>query len=125
MENEIRRFEAADETRRFPRGRFEVIEIGGLTIGRASYEPGWKWSEHVGRATGQASCTVDHVGLVVSGRAMVVGDDGTEVEIGPGDLFRIGPGHDSWVIGDEPYVSLHFLGAGKYAATGKPRSAGS
>src|SRR5947209_3806597 len=77
--------------------------------------PGWKWSEHVQRVAGTPSCQVEHVGLVLSGRAKVRMDDGTEVDLGPGDLFYVAPGHDSWVVGEEPYVSLHFLGADQYA----------
>jgi quercetin dioxygenase-like cupin family protein len=111
----IRRFEAADEARRFTKGRFEVVRVGGVTLGRAVYKPGWKWSEHVGAATGQASCQVEHVGFVVSGRACVRMDDGEEIEMRPGDIFSIPPGHDSWVVGDEPYVSLHLIGADDYA----------
>ena len=116
MKLEIRRFDAADETRTFARGRFELVQLGGVTVGRASYEPGWRWSEHVGVSAGAASCQVAHVGLVISGRAMVRMDDGTEIEMRPGDLFSVPPGHDSWVVGDEPYVSLHFMGADEYAA---------
>ena len=112
---EIRRFEQADETRTFERGSFELVTIDGVTIGRASYEPGWIWSEHVGKAVGEALCQVEHVGLVVSGRAAVKMVDGTEGMLTPGDLFSIGPGHDSWVVGDEPYVSLHLIGASGYA----------
>ena len=112
---EIRRFERADETRTFERGSFELVTIGGVTIGRASYEPGWIWSEHVGRPEGERLCQVDHVGLVVSGRAAVKMADGTEGLLTAGDLFAIGPGHDSWVVGDQPYVSLHLLGASGYA----------
>jgi len=111
----IRRFQKPDEARVFDKGKFELIRIGGLTVGRASYEPGWRWSEHVRPIAGTASCRIEHVGLVVSGRAMVVMDGGAEVVLGPGDLFSIAPGHDSWVVGDEPYVSLHFLGADSYA----------
>lgn len=114
----IKRFDSPDETRRFAKGRFEVVRIGDLTIGRASYEPGWKWSEHVGAATGETSCQVDHVGLVLSGHAKVLMDDGREIDLTAGDLFAIGPGHDSWVVGDELYVSLHFMGADEYAAGG-------
>lgn len=112
---EIRRFEEADEARSFELGSFDVVTLGGVTVGRASYEPGWVWSEHVGAATGDAVCRVEHVGLVVSGRAAVKMEDGTEYELTPGDLFFVAPGHDSWVIGEEPYVSLHFLGAADYA----------
>jgi mannose-6-phosphate isomerase-like protein (cupin superfamily) len=85
-------------------------------VGRATYEPGWRWSEHVGPTAGTKSCEVEHVGLVVSGRAAVRMDDGTELVLEPGDLFYVPPRHDSWVVGDEPYVSLHFLGADRYAA---------
>ena len=112
----VSRFEASDDVRTFPLGRFEVLHIGELTIGRATYQPGWRWSEHVGRALGQTSCPVDHVGMVVSGRNVVTMDDGTRYELGPGDVFAIGPGHDSEVVGDEPYVSLHFVGASSYAS---------
>lgn len=111
----IKRFDAPDEVREFEKGRFELVQIGEMMIGRASYAPGWKWSEHVKPVAGTEVCEVEHVGLVVSGRAMVLMNDGTEIELGPGDLFAIGPGHDSWVVGDEPYVSLHFLGADAYA----------
>jgi quercetin dioxygenase-like cupin family protein len=111
---EIRRFERADETRTFERGTFELVTVGGVTIGRARYEPGWVWSEHVGKATGESLCQVEHVGLVVSGRAAVKMTNGSEHELTTGDLFHVAPGHDSWVIGDEPYVSLHFLGATAY-----------
>jgi quercetin dioxygenase-like cupin family protein len=112
----ITRFDSPTETREFERGRFALVEVGGVTIGRATYEPGWKWSEHVGPTAETDSCEVEHVGLVVSGRAAVLMDDGTELVLEPGDLFHVPPGHDSWVVGDEPYVSLHFLGAESYAS---------
>ena len=115
MELDLKRFDTPDETRTFEKGRFELVRIGNMIVGRASYEPGWRWSEHVGRASGAKSCQVEHVGLVVSGRAAVLMDDGTEIELGPGDLFAVPAGHDSWVVGAEPYVSLHFMGADVYA----------
>ena len=117
MELAIRRFEEPDERREFPFGWFELLEAGGMTIGRASYEPGWRWSEHVGAALGQTSCPVEHLGIVVSGRAAVKMDDGEEFVMEPGDLFAIPGGHDSWVVGDEPYVSLHLQGATGYASS--------
>ena len=111
----LKRFEEPDETRVFSKGRFEIVRLGGLTIGKATYEPGWKWSEHVSPIAGTALCEVEHVGLVVSGRAVAAMADGTIIELTPGSLFYIPPvAHDSWVIGDEPYVSLHFLGAEHY-----------
>jgi hypothetical protein len=98
----LKSFENPDETRRFEKGKFEIVEIGGMTLGRATYEPGWKWSLHVGPLAGAPLCAIEHVGLVISGRAM-------------GQLFHIPPvSHDSWVIGEEPYISLHFLGADSY-----------
>ena len=112
----LKRFDAPDEVREFPLGRFELVTLGGMTIGRATYQPGWRWSEHVGAALGQSSCHVEHVGMVVSGRATAAMDDGTVHEMRAGDIFYIPPGHDSWVVGDEPYVSLHFMGAAGYAA---------
>jgi quercetin dioxygenase-like cupin family protein len=112
----LKRFEQPDEVRKFEKGKFELVHIGGMTIGRASYEPGWKWSVHVGKARGQKSCAVEHVGIVLSGRATAAMDDGRIIEMKAGDVFYIAPGHDSWVVGDEPYVSLHFLGASEYAA---------
>ena len=113
----LKRFETPDEVRVFEKGRFELVTLGGMTIGRASYEPGWKWSEHVGKATGAKHCHVEHVGLVVSGCATAAMADGKIVEMRAGDLFYIPPDpHDSWVVGNEPYVSLHFMGASTYAA---------
>jgi hypothetical protein len=112
----LKSFESPDETRVFEKGRLDIVRIGGMTIGRASYEPGWKWSEHVSPLAGTALCEVEHVGMVISGRAMAAMKDGSEVELAAGSLFYVPPAaHNSWVIGDEPYVSLHFLGADQYA----------
>ena len=111
----LKRFEKPDEARTFEKGKFDLVRLGGMTIGRATYEPGWKWSEHVGRANGAKSCSVEHVGMVISGRATAAMDDGRIIEMKAGDVFYIAPGHDSWVVGDEPYVSLHLMGAGEYA----------
>lgn len=101
--------------RAFEKGTFEVVHIEGMTIGRASYQPGWKWSEHVGKSVGAKSCMVEHIGMVVSGRAVAAMDDGRIIEMKAGDIFYIAPGHDSWVVGDEPYVSIHLMGAAQYA----------
>ena len=116
MEAIVRSFDKPDETRELTRGRFEIVRIGGLTIGRATYEPGWKWSEHVGRPLGLSRCTVEHVGLVLEGAAVAAMDDGRMIELKAGSLFYVpGEPHDSWVVGDRRYVSLHFLGAEGYA----------
>ncbi len=114
----LKRFETPDEVRTFDKGRFELVRLGGMTIGRATYQPGWKWSVDVGEAGGLSRCDVEHVGMVVSGCATAAMDNGEIVEMKAGDILYIPPGppgHDSWVVGDEPYVSLHFLGADTYA----------
>jgi quercetin dioxygenase-like cupin family protein len=111
----LKRFDQPDEVRTFEKGRFEVVRLGGLTLGRATYEPGWKWSTHVAPIAGTPLCGVEHVGMVLAGRAVAAYEDGTVSELAPGDVFHIPPvPHDSWVVGDEPYVSLHFLGADHY-----------
>ena len=112
----LKRFDRPDEVREMARGRFEIVRLGGLTLGRATYEPGWKWSVDVGSALRAQRCMVEHVGLVLSGTATAAFDDGPIVELAAGNLFHIpARPHDSWVVGDEPYVSLHFLGADHYA----------
>ncbi len=112
----LKRFETPDEVREFPKGRFELVTIGGMTIGRATYQPGWRWSEHVGRALGKTHCDVEHLGMAITGHATAAMINGTVHHLTAGTVFYIpADPHDSWVVGDEPYVSLHFLGAGHYA----------
>jgi hypothetical protein len=111
----LKRFDRPDEMREFELGKFETVRIGGLIVGRATYQPGWKWSEHVRPLVGTPFCEVEHVGLVVSGRAVAAVVGGEVFDLTPGTLFHIASTpHDSWVVGDEPYVSLHFLGADSY-----------
>jgi hypothetical protein len=114
----LKRFDQPDEVRTCEKGRFELIRLEGMTIGRAVYQPGWKWSLHVGPSVGATRCNVEHVGLVVSGCATAAMEDGKVHELRAGMLFYIPPGppgHDSWVVGNEPYISLHFLSAEHYA----------
>ena len=116
LEAILKSFESPDEVRDMIKGRFEIVRLGHTTIGRATYEPGWKWSEHVGAALGATHCAVEHVGIVISGAAVAAFDDGRIVELREGTLFYIPPvPHDSWVLGDTPYVSLHIAGAEHYA----------
>jgi AraC-like protein len=111
----LKRFDQPDEVREMVKGRFELVRLAGLTIGRATYEPGWRWSADVGPTVGTTRCTVEHVGLVLTGVATVAFENRV-IELHPGDLFYVPPEpHDSWVVGQEPYVSLHFLGADQYA----------
>ena len=114
----LKRFDNPDEVRTFATGKFEIVRVGNMTIGRATYQPGWRWSLHVGPGLGQRLCNVAHVGLVLSGCATAAIEGGAVHELTAGTLFHIPagpPGHDSWVVGDCPYVSLHFLGAEHYA----------
>lgn len=115
LEVVLKRFENPDEVRQFEKGKFEIVTIGGMTIGKATYEPGWKWSEHVSPIAGTPFCEVEHLGMVISGTATAAMKDGQVHKLEPGVIFYIPPvAHDSWVVGDEPYVSLHFLGADNY-----------
>jgi hypothetical protein len=100
-----------DETRSFENGRLDVVQLASVTVGRAVFEPGWKWSEHVKPIAQTESCQVPHVGYVVSGRMGIRMDDGTEQEFGPDDAFVIAPGHDGWTVGDESCVVLDFSGS--------------
>lgn len=112
----LKRFESPDEVREFEKGRFEIVRLGAVSLGRATYEPGWRWSLHVGAKSGALRCVVEHVGLVLSGAATVAFDDGRVIEMRAGSLFHVpAVPHDSWVVGNEPYVSLHFMGAESYA----------
>jgi len=108
-------FARPDETRSFEKGRMDVITLGGVVFGRATFEPGWKWSTCVKPVVKTESCQVAHLGYQISGRMHVVMDDGTAREVGPGEVCSIPPGHDAWVIGNEPVVILDIAGAGDYA----------
>lgn len=111
----VKGFTRADETRPFEKGRMDVITIGGVTFGRGTFEPGWRWSTCVKPIVKTQSCQVSHLGYQVSGRMHVVMDNGTEKDIGPGEVCSIPPGHDAWVVGSEPVVIIDITGAGDYA----------
>jgi hypothetical protein len=101
-------FDSPDETRTPEKTRVDVVHVGDHAVGRFAFEPGWRWSECVKPVAGTESCQARHLGVVQSGRIGVRHEDGTEVEIGPGDAYLIEPGHDAWVIGDEPFVGFEF-----------------
>jgi quercetin dioxygenase-like cupin family protein len=112
----LKTFETPDQVIEMPFGRFEIVTLGGVMLGRATYQPGWRWSLHVGPKVGEALCPVEEIGLVLSGTATVAFDDGRVIELRAGELFHVpARPHDSWVVGDEPCVSLHLMGAEKYA----------
>jgi hypothetical protein len=104
------------ETRPFKaHGRMDVVTLGDFTIGRGVFEPGWKWSEDVKPIAGTEQCMTHHTGFVLSGAMTVHSSDGSEVTIGPGDVVNLEPGHDAWVVGDEPCIMLD-TGVASYAA---------
>ena len=113
-------FDAPDETRPFAaKGKAEVVTVGGVTALRGTFEPGWRWSEHVKPLAGTTSCQAAHAGYVLSGRMGMRMDDGTEAEVGAGDVFVAAPGHDAWTVGDEACVLIDFgASAGGYAKSG-------
>jgi hypothetical protein len=112
---ESKSFDAPDEARKFDKGRLDIITLGTATVGRATFEPGWRWSESLKPMMGTDSCEAPHLGYVVSGHIHVEMDDGTAGDAGPGDLFHVAPGHDAWVVGDEPCVLVDYEGASHYA----------
>jgi hypothetical protein len=99
-----------DEVREFDNGRIDLVAIGDTTFFRAVFEPGWKWSESVKPIAGTESCEMPHASFVASGSLHIVMDDGTELDVGPGDLMVVGPGHDAWVTSEEPCVMYDFGG---------------
>ncbi|GGX19931.1 cupin domain-containing protein [Streptomyces chryseus] len=110
-------FDSADETRPFEdgKGRLDLLHTDRGPVGRAVFEPGWQWTQHLKPIAGTDSCQAAHTGYVVSGRMKIVMDDGDSVEAGPGDFITIAPGHDAWVLGDEACVFLDWVGFGDYA----------
>jgi mannose-6-phosphate isomerase-like protein (cupin superfamily) len=105
---EARNFDAPDETRTPPKTTVETVKVGGALVGRATMEPGWRWSEAIKPVVGTDSCQVHHLGMVVSGRMHIVHGDGSEADLSAGDVYEIQPGHDAWVLGDEPFVGVEF-----------------
>ena len=115
QQTEHRSFTAPDETREFPHGRAEILKVGGAEVGRLVFEPGWRWSTDVKPIAGTGSCEAPHMQFHVSGRLAIRMDDGTEFVAGPGDVTSLPSGHDAWVVGDEPAVTVDWFGASNYA----------
>lgn len=112
----LQRFDSPDEVRELPLAHFELVRVGGTVLGRAICQPGWRWSKHVGPTVGARQCSVEEAGLVLSGEATVEIDDGTTHSLVPGTIFHIpSRPHDSHVVGDVPFVAVHFVGADRYS----------
>lgn len=107
---EVKSFGTPDEVREFPNGRLELLNIGGAIVGRAVLEPGWRWATSVQPIAGTKSCEAPHFQYHIAGVLRVKMDDGSEFDCLPGNLSRIPPGHDAWVVGDEPVVIVDFQG---------------
>ena len=112
---QVASFSKPTETRTFPKGKLELVKIAGDTFGRATFEPGWKWSTSVKPLVKTESCEMPHVNFHLSGRFMIKMDDGTQNEFGPGDISVVPPGHDAWVVGSEPVVVIDISGMKHYA----------
>jgi hypothetical protein len=112
---ELKHFSTPDEVRTFPKGRVELVNIGGGVVGRLTLEPGWRWSEHVKPIAGTEWCEAPHFQYQLAGRLHIVMSDGTELESAAGDVSALPVGHDAWVVGDEPVVLVDWSGASNYA----------
>ena len=112
---ETKSLEAPDDTRTFDKGRVEVVNVGGGTVGRYKFEPGWKWSDHVKPIAGTELCQSAHFAYQITGRLHVAMADGSEFEVGPGDVSIIPPGHDAWVVGAETVTGIDWSGMADYA----------
>jgi hypothetical protein len=112
---EVANLNKPDEKRKFEKGKVDMVKIGGAAVGRAKFEPGWKWSKHLKPVVKTKSCEAPHFQYHVSGVLHIVMDDGAERDVGPGEISYVPPGHDAWVVGDEPVVVVDFQGMLDYA----------
>lgn len=115
--SESKSLSKSGDVRAFDKGRMDVVKVGGMSIGRGTFGPGWKWSESVQPLVGTDSCELSHVGFVVSGSMRIVMDEGEEFDIKAGEAIHIGPGHDAWTLGDEPCVILEIQSAQQYGVS--------
>ena len=118
---DVKNLDTPDEKRGFDHGELAVVTVGNATVTRATFAPGWRWSRDVAPAAGTASCPVEHLTYVVSGRMHIRMDDGAEYDLGPGDVGRVPPGHDAWVLGDEALVGIDFAGGAAFADASNPQ----
>ena len=112
---ELKSFGKPEEVREFPNGRLELVKIGGATVGRAILQPGWSWSSSIKPIVKTKSCEAPHLQYHVSGRIAVLMDDGSQAEFGPGEVSLLPPGHDAWVVGNDPVVVIDITGMAEYA----------
>lgn len=114
---ERKSLDSPDDVRTFEKARLELVAVGGGHVGRITAEPGWRWTTHMKAGAGTDLCQAPHFQYVLSGRLHAVMEDGTEIDYGPGDVGVLPPGHDAWVVGDEPVVAIDWGGAHHWGAT--------
>jgi hypothetical protein len=112
---ESKNMDTPDEVRSPNKTRVDVVTVGSSEVGRLTLQPGWRWSECIKPVVGGDSCQAEHLGYSISGRMHIEHEDGTTLEIGPGEAYVIAPGHDAWVLGDEEFVGVEFKSAATYA----------
>jgi len=110
---QVKNFNTPDQRLTPPKGVVDIVTFGDMAVGRVVYQPGWRWSQDMKSIAGTESCQTPHFGMVVSGRLHVKMDDGTEQDVGPGGIAIVAPGHDAWVVGDEPVVYVDWQGASR------------
>jgi hypothetical protein len=113
--SEAKSMDSPDEVRKPEKTEVNVVQVGSTEVGRFTFQPGWRWSECIKPIVGTESCELEHVGYALAGRIHIEHDDGTSLEIGAGDAYRIAPGHDAWVVGDDAFVGMEFKSAGEFA----------
>jgi hypothetical protein len=111
---EAKNIDTPDEKHTFECGDVHIVNLTGMTVARATFRPGWRWSRDVKPVVGTNSCQLAHTSYLISGRLRVRMDDGTERELGPGDAHVVSPGHDAWVVGDEPCIAIDFISTGNF-----------
>ena len=116
---EKKNLKSPDEVRTFEKGKLELATVGGVTFGRATFQPGWKWSTSVKPIAKTESCQAPHTLYQISGRMKVVMEDGTQIEMGAGEVAVIPPGHDAWVVGNEPVIAIDVTGLKDYAKSAR------
>ena len=116
MASEKKNLSSPDDSRTFEKGKMEMVTVGDQTIGRYTFEPGWKWSEHVGPSVGADVCQSSHFLHQISGRMHIAMSDGSEYDVEPGDVCAVAPGHDAWVVGEETVVGIDVSGLADYAS---------
>jgi quercetin dioxygenase-like cupin family protein len=108
-------FDTEGDPHAFSNGLAQILKLGEATVARAVYEPGWRWTTDMREVTGNQTCQLHHLAYAISGELHVLTDEGRTLEVKPGSVYEIPPGHDAWVVGDEPVVVVDWYGATNYA----------